>query len=80
MDEDTSNGDTVVFTSVTSQLTANLATGVATATNGDTGPLSDFENLTGTNTFDLLTGDSGPNVLRGLDAADGFRGGGGTTP
>jgi Ca2+-binding RTX toxin-like protein len=71
------NGDTVVFTSVTSQLTANLATGVATATNGDTDSLSNFENLTGTNTFDLLTGDSGPNVLRGLDAADGFRGGGG---
>ena len=71
------NGDTVTFVSVTSQLTANLATDTASQVNGDADSILNFENLTGTNTFDFLIGDAGPNMLTGLDAADGFQGGGG---
>lgn len=71
------NGDTVTFVSVTSQLTANLATDSASQVNGDADSILNFENLTGTNTFDTLVGDAGTNVLTGLGAADGFQGGGG---
>jgi Ca2+-binding RTX toxin-like protein len=71
------NGDTVTFVSVTSQLAANLATDTASQTNGDADSILNFENLTGTNTFDSLVGDAGPNVLTGLDAADSFEGGAG---
>jgi Ca2+-binding RTX toxin-like protein len=71
------NGDTVTFVSVTVQLTADLQTQTATNTSGDTDAILEFENLTGTNTFDILRGDSGPNVITGLNAADGFQGRGG---
>jgi RTX calcium-binding nonapeptide repeat (4 copies) len=71
------SGDTVTFVSVTAQLTADLQTQTATNTSGDSDAILQFENLTGTNTFDLLTGDGGDNVIRGLSAADGFEGLGG---
>jgi Ca2+-binding RTX toxin-like protein len=67
-------GDTVTFVSVTVQLTADLQTQTATNTNGDSDALLEFENLTGTNTFDTLRGNSGPNVITGLDAPDNFQG------
>jgi Ca2+-binding RTX toxin-like protein len=71
------NGDTVTFVSTTVQLTADLQTQTATNTAGDSDAILEFENLTGTNTFDILRGDSGPNVITGLNAADGFQGKGG---
>jgi hypothetical protein len=49
----------------------------ATNTGGDSDAILEFENLTGTNTFDILRGDGGPNVITGLNAADGFQGKGG---
>jgi Ca2+-binding RTX toxin-like protein len=71
------SGDTVTFVSVTVQLMADLQAQTATNTSGDSDAILQFENLTGTNTFDLLRGDGGPNVITGLDAADGFQGRGG---
>jgi Ca2+-binding RTX toxin-like protein len=70
-------GDTVTFVSVTSQLVANLQTQSASNVAGDSDAILEFENLTGTNTFDTLTGNGGPNTIIGLDAADGFQGLGG---
>jgi Ca2+-binding RTX toxin-like protein len=71
------NGDTVSFVSVTSQLVASLQAQTATNIAGDSDVIVEFENLTGTNTFDNLTGDNGPNALDGLSAADNLEGLGG---
>jgi Ca2+-binding RTX toxin-like protein len=82
-------GDTVTFASLPTSgspqafnLAANLSTGSATtslanpsSTEVDT--LSNFENLTGSNTFDQLTGNGGPNLITGLSSADLFTGGDG---
>lgn len=87
-DANTGAGDTVTFASLPTSgspfafnLVASLLTGSATAslsspTSTETDTFSGFENLTGSNTFDQLTGDGGPNVITGLASADLFIGGG----
>lgn len=54
---------------------ANLATGAAVGQGSDT--LASIENLTGSSANDSLLGDSGPNVLVGLEGADTLSGAGG---
>jgi Ca2+-binding RTX toxin-like protein len=71
------SGDTATFEGTASQLTADLVTGTASTIAGESDAISNFENLTGTATFDTLSGDAGPNVLTGLGAADNFQGRGG---
>lgn len=80
-------GDTVTFASLPSSgspsvsgFTASLATGTASAhyvspSSDEPDTFSQFENLTGTDRFDSLTGDSGDNVITGLNSADRFSGG-----
>ena len=77
------SGDTVTFVDITvgqgPSLTIDLVAGTAIGTNpiNTTDTLAGFENVTGSSTFDSIFGDAGPNVLRGLSAADGFTGRGG---
>jgi Ca2+-binding RTX toxin-like protein len=70
-------GDTVTFLGAPNGVTANLSTGVGAVFPAETDSMTGFENLTGSNSFDSLTGDGGDNVIRGLSAADGFEGLGG---
>jgi Ca2+-binding RTX toxin-like protein len=79
----TTVGDTVTFVDITvgagPSLTVDLVaeTAVATAPISTTDTVEEFENVTGSATFDDLRGDAGPNVLTGLGAPDGFIGRGG---
>lgn len=64
------NVDTLSYAASTSGVVASLRTG-----NGDQGDaegdkMSEVENLIGSNDEDVLEGDSGPNVLMGLDRLD----------
>jgi Ca2+-binding RTX toxin-like protein len=70
-------GDTVTFLGAPNGVTANLSTGVGAVFPAETDSMMGFENLTGSNSFDSLTGDGGDNVIRGLSAADLFEGLGG---
>jgi Ca2+-binding RTX toxin-like protein len=73
-------GDEVTFVDIAAgagpSLTVDLVAGtaVAAAPISTTDTLTGFENVTGSSTFDDLRGDSGPNVLTGLGAPDGFVG------
>jgi Ca2+-binding RTX toxin-like protein len=72
---DGGNGtDTVIYSVGTTQVVANLATGVV---NGQT-VLSNIENLTGASGNDSLTGTTAANVLNGGDGDDTLIGGGGS--
>lgn len=77
---DTINGgagiDTADYSSASSAVSVNLATGQALGAHGsDT--LSGVENITGSTTNDVLTGDANANVLSGGGGIDTLRGGGG---
>ena len=72
---DGGNGtDTVIYSVGTTQVVANLTTGVV---NGQT-VLSNIENLTGASGNDSLTGTTTANVLNGGDGDDTLIGGGGS--
>ena len=65
--------DTVDYSSASSEINANLATGIATGQGADT--LSGDENLTGGAANDTLTGDASNNVLSGASGNDLLLGG-----
>src|SRR5262245_8101481 len=83
------NGDTVTFASLptsgspsTSGIFGNLSTGTATTflfnpSSQEVDSLAQFENLTGSNASDVLTGDGNANTITGLNLPDGILGGGG---
>lgn len=58
-------------------VTADLSKGTAALSNGSYVALSGFENLSGSNANDQLTGDARANKLEGLKGDDIIRGGGG---
>ncbi|MEQ1940710.1 calcium-binding protein, partial [Mesorhizobium sp. CN5-321] len=60
----------------TSGVTVNLATGTATDGFGDTDTLTNIEDVRGTRFDDIITGDSGSNLLVGDDGNDTINGGG----
>ena len=63
---DTGIGDTVTYKSATAGVTVSLATPAAQSTGGSgTDTLSGFENLTGSDYNDTLTGDNGRNIVSG---------------
>jgi Ca2+-binding RTX toxin-like protein len=67
----TSVGDTVTFAGLSS-VNANLSAGTADHNGPTPDTLERFENLTGTNSGDVLEGDDGPNVITGGGGPDGF--------
>jgi len=80
--EDTLDGgagiDTLSYAGATSGITISLAITTAQATGGlGSNTISNFENLTGSNSGDVLTGDGGGNVIRGLGGDDAVNGAGG---
>jgi Ca2+-binding RTX toxin-like protein len=67
--------DTAQFSSNTTGVTANLATGTATGAGTDT--LSTIERVSGSNLADTLTGNNSANILSGRDGNDRLNGAGG---
>jgi len=68
--------DTANYAAVAGAVTVNLANGTATGADGsDT--LSSIENVSGSNSDDLLTGDANDNLLEGLGGNDTLIGNGG---
>ena len=69
--------DTVLYSSATSGITVDLATGTATGTQIGSDLLYDIENVIGGQGNDSLTGDSGNNRLDGYSGNDTLNGGAG---
>ena len=68
--------DTADYTTTSSGLNANLATGVVTS-GFDTDQLSGVEQVNGTTANDIIRGDAGANIIRGGGGADRLYGGNG---
>jgi Ca2+-binding RTX toxin-like protein len=68
--------NTVSYAHDTEGVTVDLSSGMGFATGVDT--LVDFQNITGSQFDDTLTGDAGPNVIDGLGGTDVCTGNGGT--
>jgi Tol biopolymer transport system component/Ca2+-binding RTX toxin-like protein len=66
--------DMVIYALSSGSLNIDLSTGTV---NGNPGRLLGVENLQGSNSKDTITGDEGPNFLRGLGGVDEIRGAGG---
>src|SRR5918999_1688679 len=69
--------DVADFADASGPVRADLATGRARDDRGGRDRLEDVEDLSGGSASDTLTGDGGPNEVRGLGGADRLAGGGG---
>lgn len=69
--------DRLSFSPLNAGIDADMSTGQAVSSLGETTTFSNFENLIGTNSDDNLTGDSNRNVINGLGGDDTIEGGGG---
>jgi Ca2+-binding RTX toxin-like protein len=69
--------DVADFADASGPVRADLATGRALDDRGGRDRLEDVEDLSGGSASDTLTGDGGPNEVRGLGGADRLAGGGG---
>jgi len=69
--------DTASYTRDLAGVTVNLALGTATDGGGNADVLTNFENVSGSNFSDQITGDGDDNELQGRDGDDTIIGGGG---